>query len=585
MHSLLEIGRFWGSVLALQWLVVAVLVVGAAGLLRCLPKANAATRHSVWTLVLVCSAILPLASIAPSVAGERWLDRPTASKTVTVDHDRSGEAESPDLLASEPVVSLPAELLGQAVASSALSGAAVVLAMGWSLLVMWRLTRLALALKQTVRLHREATSCGDEIQGFASTLAATAKVSKAPVVSSHPALNGPACTGWLRPSIVVPAEWPAQLSRDAQGHVLLHEMAHAARRDGVAQLLQRCADCLLPMHPATAWVSRQIDWEREGACDDWVLARTAEHPEDYGESLIESCAWRIEDDSKLLVAGCVRSTSQLHWRLKSMTSHSRSHQAQSSWFLVAALALTMTVGFIGTAWAWPAPPQTSGPSNVNKPVAQGVIGALQDTARTVLSADDSSLYPAVRSGAFDRVRRMLDAGENANEIWPGDGSPLIVASRRGHRDVVQLLLDSGAEVDLAVDGDGSPLIQAASNGDLDLAEILLSYGADVDHAGPGGDGNPLIAASLAGELEMVEFLVQRGADIDLHVEGDDTPLINAAQQGRLDVVMYLLEAGADPNLSGDYDRELLVQRTPLNQARDRGHREVARLLEARGAGR
>ena len=45
----------------------------------------------------------------------------------------------------------------------------------------------------------------------------------------------------------------------------------------------------------------------------------------------------------------------------------------------------------------------------------------------------------------------------------------------------------------------------------------------------------------------------------------------------------LLGLGADPDLEGDYDEELGAVRTPLNQARARGHEDVERLLLAVGA--
>ena len=113
---------------------------------------------------------------------------------------------------------------------------------------------------------------------------------------------------------------------------------------------------------------------------------------------------------------------------------------------------------------------------------------------------------------------------------------------------------------------------------------LLDRGADPNVPSP-GDGNPLIAASAAGETEIVDLLLRRGARIDEVVSGDENALITAARLGRTEVARLLIDRFADVNA-----RVFVIDsddpphwRTPLNQARRGGHREIERMLLAAGA--
>ena len=67
--------------------------------------------------------------------------------------------------------------------------------------------------------------------------------------------------------------------------ILIHELAHLERRDDWTNLAQKVLRALLFFHPAVWWVERQLSLEREMACDDVVLSRTA-NPRAYAECLV-----------------------------------------------------------------------------------------------------------------------------------------------------------------------------------------------------------------------------------------------------------------------------------------------------------
>ena len=85
-------------------------------------------------------------------------------------------------------------------------------------------------------------------------------------------------------------------------------------------------------------------------------------------------------------------------------------------------------------------------------------------------------------------------------------------------------------------------------------------------------------AAANGNLEQVKSHVLRGADVsamDERLAG--TPLHLAAYYGRPDVVQFLISKGANVNARNKWNR------TPLDEAVDRNHSEIAELLHTHGA--
>jgi beta-lactamase regulating signal transducer with metallopeptidase domain len=97
-------------------------------------------------------------------------------------------------------------------------------------------------------------------------------------------LSVPVVVGIRRPRLLLPLvalDWPAE-RRQA---VLVHELAHVARRDGIAQLIARLATALYWFHPLAWTLARVAHDECERAADDTVL-RTGVRASDYAEHLL-----------------------------------------------------------------------------------------------------------------------------------------------------------------------------------------------------------------------------------------------------------------------------------------------------------
>lgn len=338
---------------------------------------------------------------------------------------------------------------------------------------------------------------------------------------------GPAVIGALAPRVVVPSDFAQRFTPDEQALILAHERNHLAVGDAQINAFVTGLQCLLWFNPMIHVGAAVLRIDQEIACDAAVLARHPKTRRAYGEAMLKT---QLAASAPPL--GChwpASANKQLKERFTMLARHHSSRRRHLAG-ATAVVALSLSAGVA----AWAAQPPR-------------LVEQTQDQAqRAAVRALGRPLFDAVRAQDVETVRRLIAQGADVNVILPGDGSPLIEAARRGRLDLVQLLLAAGADPNRAVRGDGAPLIQAARSGHLDI----------------------------------VRLLVERGARIEMFVPGDETPLINAAQVGDLSVVTYLVERGADVNRAVPANGET---RSPLGEARRRGHVAVIDYLKSKGA--
>jgi uncharacterized membrane protein YvbJ len=92
----------------------------------------------------------------------------------------------------------------------------------------------------------------------------------------------------------------------------------------------------------------------------------------------------------------------------------------------------------------------------------------------------NALTEAVTLGDIDEVRRLFEAGADANVMIGNQVTPLFLASLKGHKEIVKLLLDAGAEVNKKVKDDFTGLHVASLNDHGEVVKLLLEAGANVN---------------------------------------------------------------------------------------------------------
>ncbi len=94
------------------------------------------------------------------------------------------------------------------------------------------------------------------------------------VLGVSDSVRAAAVLGLTSPSIVVAPSALGALNDAELDQIVVHEWAHVQRRDDLARLVQRIIVALAGLHPAVWWIDRQLNLERETACDDWAVNAT-----------------------------------------------------------------------------------------------------------------------------------------------------------------------------------------------------------------------------------------------------------------------------------------------------------------------
>jgi beta-lactamase regulating signal transducer with metallopeptidase domain len=255
-------------------------------------RMSAAARHLLWSIVIVGLLVLPIASYALP-HWEITIRVPRTSRPSVVHNSTRGAPPRAGVLAAPSLSAAAAAVRPQArarehfdLSQSALAtvlGAIEFLYLTGVALLLARLGREPFVLR---RLTRGACTIADAawlrlLEDAATSVGVTRPVR---LLRSAGELM-PTTFGTRRPAIMVPASADGW-TEDRRRAVLLHELAHVARRDCLVQRLTAVACACYWPHPGVWWVARRLRTERELACDDRVLA-AGTSARDYAQHLLD----------------------------------------------------------------------------------------------------------------------------------------------------------------------------------------------------------------------------------------------------------------------------------------------------------
>jgi uncharacterized protein (TIGR03435 family) len=111
----------------------------------------------------------------------------------------------------------------------------------------------------------------------------------------------PGVVGLRRPVILLPVGIDTYLSERQLAAVLAHEVCHVQRRDNFTAAMHMLVEALFWFHPLVWWIGARLVTTREQACDEQVVAETAE-PIAYAEGIVSVCR-RYVETPHMAVAG------------------------------------------------------------------------------------------------------------------------------------------------------------------------------------------------------------------------------------------------------------------------------------------
>ena len=210
---------------------------------------------------------------------------------------------------------------------------AVILGVLWMTGILFMLGRLISRLRKERCEAQAATrpsNCGVTFSFIADGIPVSFR-------DGHPS---PAVCGVLSPHIQLPIGIDRLLNPREFDAVLLHELAHARRRDNLIRLLYEVSRCALWFHPLIWMIGARIALYRELSCDESVIRHA------HGQELVSALA-------KLAVpvnAGIMQATASSHlgYRLALLTAPAQPAYRAASLLLSSLFAIIITGGILQT---------------------------------------------------------------------------------------------------------------------------------------------------------------------------------------------------------------------------------------------
>ena len=226
----------------MQGLIVAILTAAALCLI---PRSRAQARYAVLWIAYLLVLVLPTLRIpVTSVSGMATVDLVPA--------------------AVGPVVTIP----------TAWWTSAAVAAFLWIVWCGVQAVRLAVG-ALGVRIARQgARECPASVLARLPQWSRVSVTGRPTQVILSDRVSVAAVLGCGTPTIALAPALADQLDVKDLDRVLVHEWAHVQRRDDLAQVVQRLVGIVIGWHPAAWWLERQLDFEREAACDEIAVSVT-----------------------------------------------------------------------------------------------------------------------------------------------------------------------------------------------------------------------------------------------------------------------------------------------------------------------
>ena len=256
--------------------VRSLLVAGlAAALLAVVRPRRAQVTVHVWTLVLYAGLAMPVlvwmlpSFSVPMPTFAAWLSSPWPPGTRWLS-------------------------LGTLSAGAVPAAAAPPLSMTWSAIAfgvyafgaVWLLARAAAAWRAARRLQLSAATIDDAtLVDPVTRIARGFELRRAPALLESADVDVPVTCGVHRPSVILPLSWRSW-PRETLDAVLLHEIAHVARRDALTQGLALVHRAVCWINPFAWWLRRRLADLAEQASDDAALAGGVE-PARYAGILLQ----------------------------------------------------------------------------------------------------------------------------------------------------------------------------------------------------------------------------------------------------------------------------------------------------------
>lgn len=208
--------------------------------------------------------------------------------------------------------------------------------------------------------------------------------------------------GLWRPAVLLPERMVGLLDREEVTQVGLHELAHLRRLDDWSRLFQELVRVVWWPLPMVWWIGRQLDLEREIACDDWVVAQTGQRRA-YARCLTRLVELSLWGRDRALAVGAAAGKSQIAVRVGLLLDRARVQNPRLSrpGLLMGSSLIGLSLLLLG-ACANPFAPKQYIPGNSPPAAIDPAIrpAILFDNLHQAMRGRDRALYESLIDDGF-----------------------------------------------------------------------------------------------------------------------------------------------------------------------------------------
>ncbi len=218
------------------------------------------------------------------------------------------------------------------------------------------------------RILRTAVTPDETLSRAIGMAAREAGLGRMPRVLVSAKVNSPAVTGILRPSLLLPANFPKGFNEVETRLILLHEFTHLKRHDLTVNLLACALQALHWFNPILWFAFARMRADREAACDARVLSiGSTDRRGEYGTALLKLQGRGASHEFSLGFVGIFERTAGMKSRIREISSHRPAGYAGR---VVGAGIVALLVTFGATKAQEPAKPVVQ--EKAAKPMTEGV---------------------------------------------------------------------------------------------------------------------------------------------------------------------------------------------------------------------
>jgi beta-lactamase regulating signal transducer with metallopeptidase domain len=255
-----------------------------------------------------------------------------------------------------------------------------------------------------------------------------------PEILVSESVSVPVALGSGRPAVVFPSAFLAQFNDDQVLQMLIHECAHALRRDPLVALYQQVLASALWFHPLVHVANRLLNQAREEVCDNHVLQSAS--PTEYSRTLVSVAQSISPMPYGWFAPTLVQSDRYLENRVLGLLNPRRSRVTKLSYRRVATISLGFaSVAFLLSCFAATPASQprsanelshsvrfTLGKTNI--PTGDGIsIDEVQGTSDTLTAGNLYQVKGTYKLASQDRA--TLAAFVTTSQELPGGSTPVM----------------------------------------------------------------------------------------------------------------------------------------------------------------